>query len=211
MSSDWFKRHPQTVLALVLVVAVALAAVLASGKRHRAGDPRAAPALGVVAHAQACPASDAAQVRQLEGGGGGSSAAANAVPLVPAGANSMLVCRYNGLHNPPPINLRGKPAYALIASARLAGARDAVRITAIVNGLNAIPVRTGNGEISCPADLDRDLLVYFGYPSSSRMYRYTIDIDGCQQIASGRVRRLGLDAAVVGALVKLVPVRGVTA
>jgi hypothetical protein len=185
-------------VALVLLVAVVVVAAVSPG---HASAARLATGLKMVARPHSCPASDLSEQRMV-----GTEAGAREERgrlLVPRGPSSILICRYNGTHNPPPINVPGKPAHGLVASALV---RKRATITRIVDGLNEIPVRIGNIMISCPADFDRDLLVYFGY-GSGEDYVYAVDIDGCQSILSGKVTRMGLNAAVIGELKALVPVR----
>ena len=193
-----WRRLPQAVVALALLVAVFVVAALSPGHATAA---RLATGLKMVGRPHSCPASDLAEQRLVGNESGAREERARL--LVPRGPTSILICRYNGLRNPPPINVPGKPAHGLVASALV---RERATITRIVNGLNAIPVRVGNVLIKCPADFDRDLLVYFGY-GSGEDYVYSVDIDGCQSIFSGRVTRVGLGAAVIGELKALVPVR----
>ena len=191
------RRRPQWALALILVVVVVIVAVTAG---HAKTTAKAAPGLSTVAHVDKCPASDHSQAEAAMSGKrtqeGGSQ-------FVPSGATSLLLCRYNGLKDPPPIDVPGKPAFGLVASATV---HSRASIATITGGLNAIKIQPPNAVFNCPADFGRYLFAYFGYPSG-RDYAYAIDIDGCQTITSGKVYRMGLDAAILGRLLAPVPVR----
>ena len=203
--SEFLLKHRQLVLGVVLLVVVIVAGIAASGHGNADGNritgPKPANGLATTPHERACPASDRQLVAKSQSANRPQDQQTGAL-LVPRAPSSLLICRYNGLKNPAPISVPGKPPFGLVASAHVT---DQTKLTQFVQALNQIPVRNGSGPISCPADFDRDLVLYFGYGSGKPDYVYTVDIDGCQQITSGTVSRLALDAAVVGQLKALVP------
>ncbi|HTW11995.1 MAG TPA: hypothetical protein VME01_04570 [Solirubrobacteraceae bacterium] len=205
-----FSRRPWWVAGAVLAVAAALA--LAAVRAFGSADARLVAGLAVVARRDSCPASDAPGATARSSGAEAPSTSPARGRLVPTGAISMLVCRYNGAPNPPPINVRGKPAFGLVASDHLAGRGAMATITRVVGQLNAIPDHL-DGPVDCGAATGHALLLYLGYRPGSRDYRYTVAIDGCLGVGSGRVWRLALgpSSRVIGTLEALVPVRGAVA
>jgi hypothetical protein len=177
-------RPAAAAIALALtLVALAILATVGLARQPRSGPQR---------RAAGCPASDRTAVLSTRPG-------ADAA-LVPAGATSLLLCRYNGLPNPPPLNVPGKPAFGLVSSARVG---DAARVARLASELDALPAG-GDYAIACPADFGDDVVAYFGYPAGAED-PVTVDLSGCNTVTNGSLHRLGLDAPVVARLASLVP------
>jgi hypothetical protein len=137
-----------------------------------------------------CPSNDRTPVVSETPGAGNS--------LVPRGAVSLTVCRYNGLKGDPQ-SVRGFKPDKLVA---VGTTGDQGKIAKITGELDRIrPTRPG-ARFGCPADFETKLLAFFAYPSQ-RGDVVTIGLSGCNTITNGRVRRLGLSAPVVGQLAGL--------
>jgi hypothetical protein len=118
--------------------------------------------------------------------------------LVPPGAVSLTVCRYNGLKGDPQ-SVRGIKPHKLAAAGTTGNKRMIAKVTAELDGIR--PTRP-NARFGCPADFGTKLLAFFAYPSR-RGDVVTIGLSGCNTITNGRVRRLALSAPVVGQLAGL--------
>jgi hypothetical protein len=107
--------------------------------------------------------------------------------LVPSGAATLTVCRYNGMND-----FGGAPQWAL----RGAGATtDRSQIKRIVAELDAL--RPAHGIYSCPMDDGSAAVATFGYGSPPGV-TVTVGTNGCNSITNGHVIRQGLDRPVVG-------------
>jgi hypothetical protein len=136
-----------------------------------------------------CPASDRTPTV--------SQAPAADATLVPPGADSLTVCRYNGLANPPPLSVAGFPAFGLVGVGVVG---DQATIARLASELNALPL--ASGVRSCPADFGNAVVAYFGYPSGPGDV-VRVGLSGCNDVSNGHIKRLGLGAPVVGQLAVL--------
>jgi hypothetical protein len=136
-----------------------------------------------------CPASDRTPIV--------SRAPAADVSLVPPGADSLTVCTYNGLPNPPPLSVPGVPAFGLVGVGVVG---DQATIARLASELNAIPPTSGVR--SCPADFGNAVVAFFGYPSGPGDV-VRVGLSGCNDVTNGHIHRLALDAQVVGQLAAL--------
>jgi hypothetical protein len=166
------------VCRVVIAVALLLVAVFASSAQARS----------------LCPASHRTAVVSARPGASAS--------LVPAGARTVIVCRYNGLPNPPPLSTPGYPSFGLIAARTVT---SAARVAHLAAELDAIPQSNSTLPLACPADVGTAIVAYFHYPSG-RDDPVTVDLTGCQNVSNGHVNRLALNARVVGQLKSLVPI-----
>ncbi len=178
-----------TLRAAVVTAAAVTAAVVA-------GTAVAAPTTRTVLR---CSASDSGAgagagppLRTLRVGAGG--------VLVPAGATTLLVCRYTGMVEPPP-DPTPAPAFALEAQRLIV---DGATVRSLAAQLDAIKPAPSGVMFSCPAGFGRDLIAEFGYPSGATD-SVTIDTGGCNELSNGAVSRLGRDAHVIASLEALVP------
>jgi hypothetical protein len=90
-------------------------------------------------------------------------------PLVPAGATSLVLCRYRGL-NPPTLARR------LLAMRRVTDRTDVASIAA---ALNALPV--SRGAFSCPMDDGSEILATFTYARRASV-AIRIGLRGCETV-----------------------------
>lgn len=115
--------------------------------------------------------------------------------LVPRGAVSLTVCRYNGLPGDPE-SVQGMPAHKLIAAGTTSDGGTIARLSAELDAIR--PLRPG-ATYGCPADFGSKLLAFFVYRSRPGDV-VTIGLTGCNSITNGHVRRLGRGAPVIGRL-----------
>lgn len=118
--------------------------------------------------------------------------------LVPPGATTLTVCRYNGMNA-----FGGVPQWGL----RGAGATDKrSQINKIIAGLDALkPTR---GVYNCPFSDSSDVVATFGYGSGPGVV-ITMDTGDCNTVSNGHVRRLGLGKPIVAQIESLAkPVTG---
>ena len=118
--------------------------------------------------------------------------------LVPRGAVSLTVCRYNGLPGDPR-SVHGVAAHKLVAAGTTGNSSMIAKVTTELDAIR--PTRPGVS-YGCPADFGTKLLAFFVYPSR-RGDVVTIDLSGCNTITNGHVRRLGRNAPVIGQLTGL--------
>jgi hypothetical protein len=97
--------------------------------------------------------------------------------LVPAGATSLLLCRYRGLN---PYRKR----FRLLGSGTV---RAASKVAHLGAQLNALKVG-GSGPIACPADDGSLIVAYFRYRDGSRDV-VRIGTTGCEVVSNGPVNR----------------------
>jgi len=147
----------------------------------------AAPALaGSGTGSMACPGNDRNQLV--------SSRAGAAQALVPGGATSVLLCRYNGLAEP------GSPhAFELVASRRITSRSTVASLASQLNGLPAVP-----SGLHCPADFGNDIVAHFQYASGAED-PVTVDESGCDVASNGRRGRFAGRSDLVTRLQALVP------
>jgi hypothetical protein len=121
--------------------------------------------------------------------------------LVPPGAVSLTVCRYNGMNA-----LGGTPQFGLRG---IGVTSDRATIGQFTRELDAL--KPTHGIYNCPFDDDSEDLVSFGYDSGASVL-VTVDPGGCNEITNGHVKRLGLDKPVVAQIGALAakPVKGLT-
>lgn len=137
-----------------------------------------------------CPANDRAPIVSQAPGAGRS--------LVPRGAISLTVCRYNGLAGAPR-SVRAVGPNKLVAAGVTGDQTMIAKVTAELDAIR--PTRPG-AAFGCPADFGSKLLAFFAYRSRAGDV-VTIDLSGCNTITNGHVRRLGLSAPVIGQLTGL--------
>jgi len=120
--------------------------------------------------------------------------------LVPTGAASLTICRYNGMNA-----TSSTPQFGLLGI----GVTDRSTILRrLTRELDAI--KPARGVYSCPFDDDSEDVMTFGYASAPSVV-VTVDTGGCNEITNGHVKRLGLDKPVVGQIAALVkPVKGLS-
>lgn len=106
--------------------------------------------------------------------------------LVPAGAVSLVVCRYNGMNA-----LGGAPQFGLRG---VGASRDHSTIARITQELDAL--EPSHGAFSCAVDDDSQDVASFEYASGPSVV-VTVDPGGCNPISNGHLHRLGLDKPVV--------------
>ncbi len=182
--------------ALVLTVAVAAAAV-ALGASSRSGRVGVTPVYGTASSPYsikplACPAGDSESILSTRAGA--------TAEMVPDGAQQVLLCRYNGLPNPPPLSVAGRPPFGLVASRLVL---DQATVAGLSSQLDAIPETTG--AYSCPADFGTAIVAYFQY-ASGPADPVKVGLGGCEGVSNGHLDRLALDAPVVGQLEALDPI-----
>jgi hypothetical protein len=155
-----------------------------------------APGLKVVKAPSACATAD----RRIAGDNGSTQARGDA--LVPAtGETAILLCRYNGMKNPPPLNDPLAKPFGLLAHAQVTNTAAIDRFVAALNRVTAVKKGTA---YPCPADFGADEIAYFEMGNGTA-YRYAIDTTGCNVITSGTVWRFGLDARFIGRMERLTP------
>jgi hypothetical protein len=120
--------------------------------------------------------------------------------LVPAGAVSVLLCRYSGLTEPAPLSIPA-PQFTLWAQRLITTPTTAA---ALASALNSIPPTKPGVAYSCPAGFDQYVVAYFGYPSGPAD-PVTIDVNDCNTITNGFVHRLGLARPAVTRILSLAP------
>jgi hypothetical protein len=118
--------------------------------------------------------------------------------LVPRGAVSLTVCRYNGLKADPQ-SVHGVGPHRLVAAGKTGDPHKIAKLTTELDSIR--PTRPG-ARFGCPANFGTELLAFFAYPSR-RGDVVTVGLSGCNTITNGRVRRLGLSAPVVSQLAGL--------
>ena len=122
--------------------------------------------------------------------------------MVPAGAKTLMICRYNGMNafgGVPQWGLRGKGATS-----------DPATITALARALNALKPVPRNEAFSCPSDDSSSLLAFFGYASGASN-PVTIDIGGCGNVTNGHLSRMFGGAITQRMLALVKPVKLATA
>jgi hypothetical protein len=101
--------------------------------------------------------------------------------LIPLPTTGALVCRYWGLDD------RGHQAGTLAQSRTVRGGR---RVRSLAARLDALP-QFPTTAIACPADFDREDVVFFHYVHGSDD-PVRIDGSGCMPVSNGRLEKLGL-------------------
>jgi len=136
-----------------------------------------------------CPSSDRTAIVS-RGVGAGS-------PLVPRGAVSLTVCRYNGLAGAPGSagSAQGSAPHRLVGAGTTSDSGTIARVTGELDAIRPARVAV----YGCPADFGTELLAFFTYRSRPGDV-VTIGLSGCNTITNGHVRRLGLNAPVIGQL-----------
>src|SRR5581483_7176187 len=179
-------------IAILLVFSAAVGAVADAGLSHAGGTGHATGHPAAAARPSACPRSHRRQLASRRPGA--------AMALVPAGAVSVLVCRYNGLAEPFHPHWR---AFALLGSKSIAGRRATARLASRFNRLPPAP--TGPYAISCPADFGDAIVVYFRYRSGGAN-PVTVALSGCAFATNGPlVKRT--TSSLLADLKSLVPVK----
>jgi hypothetical protein len=185
-------RRVLAVSALVIGVLTAVSAVSAAGT--------AASAAGTAVSAAgsgSCPARD-------DGVAAGhppvSSRPGARTKLVPAGAVSVLLCRYSGLTEPAPLSIPA-PQFTLWAQRLIATPTTAA---ALASALNSIPPTKPGVAYSCPAGFDQYVVAYFGY-GSGPPNPVTLDVNECNTVTNGLVHRVGLSGSAVRQVFSLIP------
>lgn len=118
--------------------------------------------------------------------------------LVPRGAVSLSVCRYNGMNA-----FGGVPQFGLLGAGVTA---DHATISRLSDELDAL--KPSRGTIHCPFDDGSRDVASFNYASGPSVV-VTVGTNGCNQISNGHVRRLGLARPLVAQLSALAkPVAG---
>jgi hypothetical protein len=154
-------------------VAVVVIVLVTTSSNGQAGEP--AMAAGT----------SAARCAPTDTGGVDSQRLGADAALVPAGARSVLLCRYG---------IRRLVAHRLVSSS--------ATVPRLAGGLNALP--SAAGAYSCPNDDGEEIIAHFGYGSGPDD-PVSVELSGCQVATNGHVHRLGLDRSVVGKLAALVP------
>lgn len=98
--------------------------------------------------------------------------------LVPSGATSLAICRYEGM-NPPPTGAQ----FQLLAAGKVTDPNAINQITTSINVLSA-----DTGSSSCPAEDGSAVLAIFRYPSGSAD-PVRMDLGGCGGVTNGHVKR----------------------
>jgi hypothetical protein len=121
----------------------------------------------------ACPGGDRAKVVSARAGG--------RRLLVPAGATSLLLCRYGGTRSSTPFRLTG---HALVA--------DRATVASLARRLDAL--RPFVGEFSCPFSSGAAIVAYFRYASPPDD-PVTVALDGCLTAGNGHLTRSAITPA----------------
>jgi hypothetical protein len=111
--------------------------------------------------------------------------------LVPAGATSLLLCRYHGLN--PAVTARRLEGMRLVTAAP--------RIAQLAVELDALP-KLPRGIIACPFDDGSEIVATFRYPRA-RADVVDVGLAGCRVVANGRLSRTAIGAAGVRLLAQL--------
>jgi hypothetical protein len=119
--------------------------------------------------------------------------------LVPPGATTLVVCRYNGLAEP---GILGDPGFALQSHG---AARGQATVQRLASELNALPTPPPYGVEACPADFGTAAVAYFGYPSGPAD-PVTIALSGCEGLTDGYVAKD--EGSVVSQVTGLAPAVG---
>lgn len=96
---------------------------------------------------------------------------------MPAGASSVLLCRYAGLG-------QGPSGFGLLAQHDVSAAATVANLVSLLNRLHP----QSSHPISCPLDNGTEMLAFFSYPTKSAL-RLTISLSGCEVITNGHVAR----------------------
>jgi len=147
----------------------------------------AAAVHGAPVSSSVCPAGDRTPIVSRSPGASSS--------LVPRGAVSLTVCRYSGLAGDPQ-SPRGVAPHRLVGAGTTGSRATIARVSAALDAIR--PARPGV-RYGCPADFGTKLLALFAYRSGPGDV-VTIDLSGCNAITNGHLRRLGLNAPVIGQL-----------
>ena len=109
--------------------------------------------------------------------------------LVPHGAISLTVCRYNGMNAND-----GVPQFGLLGVGETA---DRATIDQLTDELDAL--KSERGVINCPMDDSSQDVAYFDYASGPSIV-VTAGTNGCNDITNGHIHRLGLGKPLVSQL-----------
>jgi hypothetical protein len=184
-------------------VAVLLAVLAVTCSACRSKVPQASPAIS----SSSTPVSNAAVASQASGvtTGGfspcpstntglgplpflGPKPAAHQPPLLPAGTEAALVCRYAGVGE-------SRPAGALVASVQI-GAQQAATLVALFDV--DVPVDLTKMPPSCPSNSGAIFALQFAYPQG-RLLAATSSLDGCPWTVVGK-RAVWTSSAALQAL-----------
>lgn len=150
----------------------------------------AGPALGSSTSRAVCPRLAPTAIRSSRPG-----AAAN---LAPKGAETLLLCRYDGPLGSPGTRLKNR--FRLVASRWLS---DRLKVAALTAALDRLP--RAKGSDACPSETGAAIIGFFGYRSGPTS-PVRVDLTGCVIATNGHVFRLaGLNrTTLVDALEALV-------
>jgi hypothetical protein len=186
--------------AIVAVVTLALTASLmlfssGASAAARTGSSKLAPGLKLVSAPKKCPRGDkrAALATGQTGAAGHSFGRTH-------GVRSILLCNYNGMKNPPPINDPKAKAWGLVGHDNVT---DAATVSSLADGIADTRIAP-SGTYSCPMDTLNDVIAYVRI-GHRRAYRYAIDTGGCNTVVSGKVARMALDAPYISQMLTLAP------
>ena len=147
-----------------------LAAVIAAG----ATGPLAAESVSAPAPA-ACPDREPPSPLRSARPGAGDE-------LVPAGQDTVLLCRFAGLNGPG-------PRLGLLGAVRLT---DGSTVNDLAAQMNQLP-RGASGPVACPEDDGSEILAGFGY-SAGPSDPVTVSLTGCTAATNGQISRVATSA-----------------
>ena len=156
------------VTVLGIVAASVLAAVIAGNADSTAR------ANGALRTDPACPTRDRHALSSTTPGA--------ATTLVPAGARTVLLCRYSGLGHAP-----GSARSLALMAQHLLDTSTATHELAIK--FNSLPIATGT--FHCPADGGAAVIAFFRYgPAAKADDPVTVHLGGCSAVTNGRLTRI---------------------
>ena len=170
----WGSATALAMLCGVCLLALAVGAIAAAASRHGQNHRLASHVCGLDDRGPIWPVSVRTGAKKV---------------LVPRGATSLTVCRYNGMNavgDAPQFALRGVGVTA-----------DHATIARLVDELDAL--KPARGAYNCPMDDDSQDVASFGYASGPSVV-VTVGTNGCNNVTNGHVRRLGLGKPVVAQL-----------
>lgn len=113
--------------------------------------------------------------------------------LVPAGARTLLLCRYSGTES------RTVGFHRLLSTTYLTSARKVARLA---SELNALP--PANGAYACPNDNGTAIIARFGYAKGGAN-PVRVGLSGCELVTNGKLNAIGDGKSVISQLANLVP------
>jgi hypothetical protein len=97
--------------------------------------------------------------------------------MAPAGAQILILCRYNGLNSHPPLSL--------VVSRRV-GPKARRQL---ISDFDALKALRGVGPIACPADNGSEVVAEFAY-AGGHSVEIATRLRGCQPVTNGDINRL---------------------